>query len=133
MAFFEWEYGTDSGADDGGLTINPDVYMAGDSISPPLVSMPTQNAQDGPFTGVKNLLGSFGSVAQTARDLGTAVGTVERDLKGARGEFSTARENARTGNKLAQWWDYAPMTDKVMVGIGVAGLALVIYQTFKGK
>jgi type II secretory pathway component PulM len=61
------------------------------------------------------------------------VGTVERDFNQAGENFQRARNNAKEGNKLAVWWDYAPTTEKVMVGIGIAGLALVAYQIIRGK
>lgn len=84
----------------------------------------------GPFTGLSKLLGSIGS---TARDLGTAVGTVKRDVKRAGAEYRKAEDAAENGNKLQQWWKYSSDTDKLVVGLAFVGVAIAAYQAFKGK
>ncbi len=135
--FFEWEdpwgYSSDP------IPLEPyypailsDDLLTGAGLNDPaLVAMPPQKPEDGPWNTLHNIMGAIGSIGSTARDLGTVIGTAERDIKSASGEYKQARENALTGNKLGQWWDYAPMTEKVMVIIGIAGLGLVVWQIAK--
>lgn len=131
--YFTTSYG-DYSVDDytlgGGVFANGANQGYGDF---PILSMEPQEAPQSGWDTLQNLMGSIGSIGQTARDLGTAVGTIERDIKGAGTEYQTARNNAKTGNKLGQWWDYAPTTDKVMVGLAAAGLVLVVVQMVRGK
>lgn len=109
-----------------------DPVTIGNDVIPVIADVPSAPA-DGPFTGLQNWLGSVGSVREAARDLGTAVGTVQRDLKAAQGEYTTARTNAKAGDGLAQWWQFASPMDKAMLGIAAAGLALMVWQISKGK
>jgi hypothetical protein len=108
-----------------------DILTGAGFNDPALVAMAPQRPEDGPWDTFHNIMGAIGSIGSTARDLGTVIGTAERDIKSATGEYQTARQNALQGNKLGQWWDYAPMTEKVMVIIGVAGLGLVVWQIAK--
>lgn len=132
MQSFQTSYGDIS-------TVEPDYTLGGGVFSNasygdfPILSMEPQTASQTGWDSIRNIMGAVGSVGQTARDIGTAVGTIERDIKGASQEYQTARNNAKSGNKLGQWWDYAPTTDKVMVGLAAAGLVLVVVQMVRGK
>lgn len=83
------------------------------------------------YTRAQDLLGSVGELARsatrTARDIGTAVGTIEREFDGAGDAYKEARTNARAGNGLGQWWQYASTTDKIMAGLAVVGIAVSIW------
>ena len=102
-------------------------FQADQSVTGDSQTMPTQSDSPqvaGPsWSGIHNLLGAIGT---TARDLGTAVGSVKNAANTAKGQYNTAQQNAASGNKLGQWWQYSSTTDKIMVGIGVAGLVLVL-------
>lgn len=124
--FFDLEYGGEyAGEVSDPVTIGNDVV--------PVTTDPPVTPSEGPFTGVQNWLGSLGTIRETARDLGTAVGTIQRDLKGAQGEYTKARTNASTGNAAGQWWAYASPMDKAMLGIAAVGLGLLIWQVARGK
>lgn len=75
---------------------------------------------------LQQILGSLGGMA---RDLGTAVGTVGRDIRGIgpayRGAYNNAT-NPSPQNRLSQWWTYSSTTDKLTVGIGLAGLYFLV-------
>lgn len=109
-----------------------DEALTGARNTLPVVSdKPAQGA----FSSFRDLMGSVGTIA---RDVGTTVGTVRRDLKnaedqirGAAPEYRTAQRNAYTGNRVGQWWQYATMTDKVIVGLAVLTLGVAIYQVAK--
>ncbi len=109
-----------------------DILTGAGFNDPALVAMAPQSPSDAGWS-FQSIMDAIGNLGQTARDIGTVVGTAERDIKSVSGEYQTARNNAKTGNRLGQWWDYAPTTEKVMVGIGLAGLALVVYQIARGK
>jgi len=113
-----WDYGdyeyTDYASTDA-------VVLQGDGNTLPLVS-DTTPARD------SSLLDLLGSIGSTARDLGTAAGKIVKDVKGAKTEFQTGYDNAKAGNSLGTWWQYASITDKLMVGLGVAGIAVVLLK-----
>lgn len=112
-------YDDGSGVDTIGV---PDDFgiLQGDGNSPPVQTDNTPQRS----SSILDILGSIGS---TARDLGTAVGKIEHDVKAAGPAYQEARNNAKTGNSLGTWWQYASTTDKMMVGIGIAGLLLVVF------
>lgn len=132
MQSFTTEYGNFNNIDSdplaGNYLWNNDVMQGAGFNDLPTLSMPPQTASQGGWDTFHNIMGAVGSVTQTARDLGTAVGTIERDIRGAGTAYQTARQDAKSGNQLAQWWTYAPTTDKVMVGLAAAGLVLVVIQ-----
>ncbi len=82
-----------------------------------------------PTNQVPSVLQKIGAIdiGQTARDLGTAIGTIKRQIGTADDEFKTARDNAASGNKLGTWWQYASTTDKIMVGLAALGVAVAVY------
>ena len=91
---------------------------AGIGTAVPTMSTPGQS-------GSPSLMQILGSLGTYARDVGTAVGSVRRDITGAGRAYNTAYNQAANPtpqNKLAQWWAYSSMTDKLTVGIGIAGL-----------
>lgn len=108
-----------------GSVTGPDdsIDIQGDAPSSP---------KDGPFTGFSKLMGSIGT---TARDLGTAVGTVKRESRGAVGQYKSAEnaaENPRSSGRAMQWWSYATPSDKAMLILAAAGVAIAFYQMKKG-
>lgn len=116
-AQYEGAYGID--------TTSSEILQNGTRNSPALVSdrMQSSGAADSPFSGITRLLGSIGTAA---RDIGTAVGTVQRSVSGAPADYDRARLAAKNDNKLSQWWQYASTTDKITVGIGVLGLFFLL-------
>lgn len=112
-------FGMDTGIDETVIeeSISDLTALQGDGNSPGVVSDTSGQTSSSPL----QLLGSVGS---TARDLGTAVGTLQRDLKNAGKNFSNARNAAANGNSLSTWWQYASTTDKMMVGL--AALAILV-------
>lgn len=102
-----------------------ETTLNGTQNTPPLVSttMQTDTPGNSPFTGIQKLLGSIGPIA---RDFGTAVGTIKRQINGAPIEYQKAENAAATGDKASQWWQYSSTTDKLTVGIGLAGLFLLL-------
>ncbi len=122
-AFF---YSDINGLDDGGVSIRTgpqDSFVGEDGTT----------AIDGAFTGLKNLTGSLGTLTTRARELGTAVGTVQRQIQGSGAEFTAARRQAVSGDKMGQWWAYASTTDKVLIGLAAVGVAIAAWQTFGGN
>ena len=115
--------------DEGSLVA--DAILTGAPNDLPVISSNQQTSVDSPFTTFRQLLGSIGSVAQSARDVGTAVGTVQRDIDNAGKTYNNARVNARTGNSAAQWWNYSNPTDKMMIVLAALGVAVAIYVAAK--
>lgn len=95
------------------------TVLQGDGNSPPLQSDNSPQSS----SSVLQLLGSIGT---TARDVGTAVGTVQKQFKDASVNYNQARTNAAGGNKLGTWWMYASTTDKLMVGLAVVGIIVAL-------
>lgn len=92
----------------------------------PVVSDTSQYSTSSPFAGIGNVLGSIGT---TARDLGTAVGTAQRTVADAKNNYTTAKNAAASGNSISTFWLYATPTEKAMIILAVAGIAVV----FLGK
>ena len=116
------------GSDDG----NPDNYsteragtdlttLQGDGNS-----LPVQIDTDVPRqTSVTQLLGSSGTLA---RDVGTAFGTLRRQVSTAGSDFRSASGNASRGNSLGTWWQYASTTDKLVVGLAAVTVVLMMVK-----
>lgn len=100
-----------------------DVMITGSPATYNVVSDTPESSIGSVFSSALSILGSIG---KTARDVGTAVGTVRRDLKAAEGEYRVAQTNAYQGNALGQWWQYSTTQDKMMIGLAVAGIAVVL-------
>ena len=69
-----------------------------------------------------------GSASQTARDVGTAVGTIRRELKGIPQSYERAASNAYTGNKVGTFWQYASPTDKAMIILAIVAIGVTVYK-----
>lgn len=123
LGAYEGQYGIDT-------TYGEILTTSGTANSPPLESTPPQSSGNTSFSGVQNLMGSIGGVLRSftglVRDAGTAVGTVQRTVNEAPATYERARSNAESGNKLGQWWQYSSTTDKLTVGIGLAGLYFLL-------
>ena len=115
-------YDTGGWLDPNDSQFDSETLVTGSDNTAPVIS---DTPQSGGFTwgGLHNILGAIG---QTARDVGTTVGSIKRAGRDIEGNYKTAEANAASGNKLGQWWQYSSTTDKVMIGIGIAGLYLVI-------
>lgn len=109
---------------------NSDVLIVGEPNSLPTVSDTPEAASSSGWDDLKNILGSIGT---TARDVGTAVGTAQANLKNAGAQYKAGQQAASNPNtgKLQTWWLYSSSTDKLMVGLAVAALAVAIYQVSK--
>lgn len=101
--------------------------LLGNGSSPPIQS-DTDFSNAAPT--ILQKLGSF-DLTGVARDLGAAVGNVERQLSTVDDEFKMARTNVATGNSLGTWWQYATTTDKIMVGLAAAGVLVAVYALVK--
>lgn len=89
--------------------------LGGDGNSLPVQSDTTYQANPNPL----QILGSIGT---TARDLGTAIGSIKHDISTAGAQYKAGYNATSQGNSLQTWWLYASMTDKLMVGLGVAAI-----------
>lgn len=89
-------------------------------------SLPVQTDTD--YQGVSSVLQKLGSIdyVKTARDLGTAVGTVRNTAAQIGPAFSNAQAQAASGNSLGTWWQYASTTDKLVVGLAAATLVFML-------
>ena len=113
----------------------PDSTLLGNSGSPPAIGeTPQQNTQ---FT-VKDFLGSIGSaaksVATAARDIGTAVGTVQGAAKQAEIDYKNAKVEAASptiASKIRQWWNFSSTNDKIIAGLGAAAVIVAVIQLNK--
>ena len=90
----------------------------------PTLSTPMQSSANSDY-GV-NVTQILGSAVQTARDIGTAVGTVERTGRVAELEFKDARSNASSGNKIGTFWQYASSTEKAMIALAVVAIFITL-------
>jgi len=131
MATFDGSFVDESGADYRDFS-GADQTVVGNDVIPIMGDIP-QVESDGPYSPLRDLLGSIGSIRQTARDIGTAVGKTERDLRAAKGEYQTARNNAANGNSALQWWQYASPTDRAMLVLAAGGLIVAIWQSTRGN
>jgi hypothetical protein len=95
------------------------IEMSGDNNSPPIVSDPGK-------ANVASVLQLLGSAPQVARDVGTAVGTVRRQVEGIGPAYTNAQNAAYQGNSLSTWWQYETTANKAMILIGIAGIAVVL-------
>jgi hypothetical protein len=126
-------YSDDYSSDD---SFNSDILVEGDG-SPnvyPTVSTSPSVPDDGGYSGtLQNILGSVGDVInnlpQTAKNLGTAVGSVKHTIDVSKTNYKHAETAAASGNNLGTWWQYASTTDKLMIGLAVVG----IFVALKGK
>lgn len=89
----------------------------------PVISDTAESSKSSPFSGLGNILGSIGT---TASNLGTAVGTAQRDIKNAQSNYSTAKNAAASGNSIGTFWLYATPTEKAMIILAAAGIAVVL-------
>ncbi len=128
MDIFSWDsFGSDASIEDSqvpgftGDVVYDFTELQGDGNSAPVVSDVTPQTTP----TLQQLLGS-GGIVQTARDLGTAVGTIQQQINAAGPAYTQARTNAATGNKLGTWWQYASTTDKLMVGLAVIGIIVAL-------
>ena len=94
-----------------------------------LTSDSPTSASDQGLNSITKLLGSIGT---TARNLGTAVGTAKRDIKGAGAQYRAGEKAAERQSKVQQWWMYSTTNDKLVIGLAIAGIAIALYQVKKG-
>lgn len=121
---------------DGGSASQSESAMYGTGNTLPTVSTQEQVAgQSGDVlddvTGFIKKFGQIGTaVTQTARELGKAVGAIEQGAGNAQGAFEAGRADARRYVGVQSWWDSTPTTDKLLIGLAVAGLVYTL--TAKG-
>ena len=110
---------------------NAEVIVEGGGDTIPTVGQEGQKPADTSISGysVRDVLGVITGAAKAAKDVGTAVGTIQREAKQIPINYSTARNAAASGNVLQTWWIQSSQTDKLMVAIGIVGLVIA----FKGK
>lgn len=106
------------------------VSSSGDNNSLPLLSDVTT-----PTSTSNSWLQQFGSaltnLPKTAAQLGTVVGTAKADIAAAKSNYNLAQSSAASNNALGVWWANASMTDKLMVGLAVVGIAVVVLPKMK--
>lgn len=111
---------------------NSDRLIMGDGTynMVPLTTDTPQSSLDSPYAGAGNILGAIGSTIQNlpniGRSLGTMVGTAENNANAAVANYNSAHAAAASGNKLSTWWQYASMTDKVMIGLAAVGILIAL-------
>lgn len=105
---------------------NSDILVEGRGADVlPVQSDTAQYPNSGSYTGLGNLLGSIGT---TAKNAGTLVGTVQKDIKDAGTNFNSAKTAAASGNSISTFWLYATPTEKMMIVLAAAGLVLVLME-----
>jgi hypothetical protein len=114
---------------------NSGILLSGGNGVPPAIG---ETPQENKSFGLKDFLGSIGSSVKTlatgARDIGTAVGTVQGAANQAKIDFNTARKDAATPtikSKVHQWWTFSTTNDKIVAGLGAACLIVAIIQLNK--
>ena len=105
------------------VTSNPSNDTVTGDNTLPTVSTDMQNSNDSAFSGFLNKLGSIGT---TATQVGTAVGTAERQIKGAQNNYNSARNAAATGNTPATFWLYATPVEKAMIVLAVVAIVVTV-------
>ena len=99
-----------------------DPIMNGDGNNLPVVS--TQTA-----AGAASALQILGSAGKLATQAGTAVGNIQKQLASVGPNFNNARVAASSTNPLSGlsvWWQNAPTTDKLMVGLAIVGILVAL-------
>ncbi len=100
------------------------------AITPyPLETYASQEPSDGPYTDAVKLLGSIG---QTARDVGIAVGTVKREIDQASTNYHQGRAIGENPNSAMSAWSLMTPAEKMMVILGVVGVAVAVWAAHKG-
>lgn len=109
--------------------IETNVILNGSPNNLPTTSTPVDGQKSNPFDfAVARDLAV--NASKIARDVGTAIGTLRREITAAPGAFSSAEKAAANNNKIQQWWLYSSPTDKLTVGIGLVGL-VYLFVTHK--
>lgn len=98
--------------------------LGGDNNSPPLQT-------DLTYQSASSTLQKLGSIdySKLATSVGTAVGTIEKEIKQIGPNYNAAQQAASSTNPLsglATWWQYASTTDKLMVGLAVLGIVVAL-------
>lgn len=85
---------------------------------------------DTPEVGNASVLQKLGSIdiTSTARNAGAIVGSIAQQIKTAGATFNASRSAASSGNSIALWWQYASMTDKLVVGLAALGIIVVLVK-----
>lgn len=123
--FFDWEdddYSPLVGDLDNYAMTNDEV--TGDNAYPTL-STEMQNSNDSAFNTFVSKLGSIGT---TAIQLGTAVGSTQRQIDMAKNNYNAARVNARSGNSLGTFWLYASPTEKAMIALAAVAIVVTLVK-----
>lgn len=83
--------------------------------------------------GIGDVLGSIGTLVQNAatigRDIGTMVGTAQKNVNTGVANYQTAKNAASTTSPtggLQQWWLYSSTTDKLAIGLAAIGVLLIL-------
>jgi len=122
---FSWDAEDEGSYSDDIQSFDDLPILQGDGNSPPVQS---DTMPQGGRSILDTLGGMVGNISQYARDLGTAVGQVQRDVKGADDAFKGARDAQLHGSNLSTWWQYTSTTDKVMIGLAALGVGLVLWK-----
>lgn len=112
-------------------TVDGGVYIASNSgnddvtgiVGVPTQSTDMQNSNDSAYGGFLNKLGSIGTIATQA---GTAIGTAQRQISQAQGNYNAAKANASSGNSIGTFWLYASSTDKIMIVLAATAILITL-------
>lgn len=122
------------GSEDGTVD-NSSVLLSGGNGAPPAIG---ETPQENQSFGLKDFLGSIGSsvkmITTSARDIGTAVGTVQGAANQAKIDFNNAKAQAASptvSSKIKQWWNFSTTNDKIIAGLGAACLIVAVIQLNK--
>lgn len=103
------------------------VYTGNDEVTGinyyPTLSTGMQTSNDTSFGDIINKLGSIGT---TAAQIGTAVGTAQRNIAIAKGQYNAARNDAKNGNSLGTFWLYATPTEKAMIILAAVAIVVTV-------
>lgn len=116
--------GVETETDDWGMPKSEVIVVGGPDDYPTQGDNPEYPQDSGfSFKAIKDVIGNLSSIA---RDVGSAVGTAQRQIKQAPIVYNQARTNAASGNAIGQWWQYSSQTDKIMVGLAVVGIIVAL-------
>ncbi len=105
---------------------NSDILVEGDGSAnfPPVISDPPQSSIGSILNSAQKILGS-------ASELGTAAGTIQRQVSTFGSQFNKAKATAASGNSIGTFWQYATPTDKIVIVLAAVGVLIALIQLEK--
>jgi hypothetical protein len=102
--------------------------ITGDNTPYPTQTYSPQSTDNSVFTDTANILGSIG---ETARNVGIAVGTIKREVAGVKPAYEEGVQMGRYPNRISSAWTAMSDSDKMMIVLGVVGVAVAVWAAHK--